>query len=107
FLVNSGPYVAVLDIHGMPIWYEPTTSGGDVDSLAPNVISYLPNAEDPYAIDDAPEFQIVDLAAGTTATLTSPDAPTNEHELQRLPNGDYLMFADQITRHVDLDSIGD
>ena len=88
YLVNSGPYVAALDTNGTPVWYEPTTSGGDVDSLQPNVISYLPNAEYPFAIDDAPNFQIADLAAGTSTTLTSPDAPTNEHELQRLANGD-------------------
>jgi hypothetical protein len=105
FLVDSGPYVAVLDLHGTPVWYEPTTSGGNVDSLAPDTISYLPNAEYPYGIDAVPSFQLVDLAAGTATTLTSPDAPTNEHELQLLPNGDYLMFADQITPHVDLAEI--
>lgn len=108
YLVTSVPYAAVLDIHGTPIWYEAAESACDLESFATDTLSYMPNAEYPYAFDPSTMFEVeqLDGSAGSTLVLQSPDAPTNEHELRLLANGDYLIFADQITAHVDLTGLG-
>ena len=68
--------------------------------------NYPPHADYPYGYDDAPSFEIHALDSANVRTLVAPDAPTNEHELRLLDNGDYLLFADQLTSHVDLTGLG-
>src|SRR6185437_7717466 len=48
YLVNSLTYAFVLDTHGTPIWYARGTAISDVDSLAKDTISFVPNATIPY-----------------------------------------------------------
>ncbi|MFT3696418.1 MAG: aryl-sulfate sulfotransferase [Kofleriaceae bacterium] len=96
YLVNSSPYVMVLDGNGVPIWYEATTWGCNVSSPAPNVIAYMPRAEYPYAWDEQSFYEIHDLSTGDVRTLITADAPTDEHELVKLDTGNYLVFTDPI-----------
>lgn len=101
YLVNSSAYAAVIDGNGTPVWYDHAKAACNVDSLVPGEISYLPNAEFPYAFDPSVEIELDVLGAQPTL-LKSPDAPTDEHELRLLPNGDYLLFADVVVPGVDL-----
>ncbi|MCL2449389.1 MAG: aryl-sulfate sulfotransferase, partial [Polyangiaceae bacterium] len=59
----------------------------------------MPNYTNSYANE---YFEILDLAAQTTTSLRAVGAPTDPHELQRLPNGNYLLFADPTRSGVDL-----
>ncbi|MFT3695651.1 MAG: arylsulfotransferase family protein [Kofleriaceae bacterium] len=105
YLVNSAPFVYVLDGNGVPVWYEPTHFGCNVSSPAPNTIAYMADAEYPYSKDTMPFYEIHDLASGDVRMLASADEPTDEHELQ-LDNGNYLFFTDPLVKDVDLTSIG-
>jgi Arylsulfotransferase (ASST) len=106
YLVNSVPYVVVLDIRGTPVWYKATAEGCNLDSPATNTLSFMPHAEYPFGYDSIPSFEIDALDTGVVTTIVAPDAPTNEHELRVLDNGDVLLFADQHTAGVDLTGIG-
>jgi hypothetical protein len=103
YLVNSQRYGAALDTNGTPVWYARSPSNlYEVDSQRANTISYIPNAEFPYSKDLNVRFEVHSLDTLETTTLKAPDAPTDEHELRLLPNGDYLVFTDPIDQGVDL-----
>jgi hypothetical protein len=107
YLVNSTYYAIVLDTHGTPVWYKRSSGFTiDVDSLAQNQISFQANAELPQAYDTKPSFGVLDLGTLATTAIKSPDAPTDEHELQRLANGDYLVITNPVVLDVDLTGLG-
>jgi hypothetical protein len=107
YLVNSRYYAIVLDTNGTPVWYQRSTGITlDVDALAQNQISCTSDAEIPVSSDTKPSFDVRDLVTLVTTTIKSPDAPTDAHELRRLPNGDFLVITDRVVQNVDLTGLG-
>jgi hypothetical protein len=110
YLVNGATYGVVLDTNGTPVWYTRGTAVVNVDSLATNTISLMPNATAPYGWDLDTRFDIHALDVTSVATLQTKGSSTDAHELRVLPNGDHLVFTYPITSDVDLtglDSFGE
>jgi arylsulfotransferase ASST len=87
------PYAMVLDGHGVPVWYSSGSGGNavyDVDNIVDGAISF------------AIPFQVQTLSPFTTTFVTGFGLEPDEHELQVLPNGDYLVFYSSIQTGVDL-----
>jgi len=102
YLVNSSSYAIVLDTNGTPIWYDNLPSPFDLDSQLPNTLSLFPNAQFPYGLTTAVEAEVLSIDPLSASTFKAVGAPTDEHEIRFLANGDYLIFADPIEQHVDL-----
>jgi Arylsulfotransferase (ASST) len=106
YLVNSATFAVVLDDNGVPVWYERGTNVVDVESPAPDTISFVPNSQPPYGWDPATTFDIHMLDDHKTVELSPVGAPNDLHEHLPLANGDYLVTAYPIVHHVDLTGLG-
>jgi hypothetical protein len=103
YLVSSGAYALALDTNGTPVWYARATSVLNVDALTPNAISFVPNSTGPFGTASAAErYEIHALDTLTTTVITALDAPTDDHELRLLPNGDHLLLAYPLESGIDL-----
>jgi len=87
-------YAMALDTNGVPVWF---AAGGDsvsdVDSIQTGVISFR-NAPRPFAN--------YALAPPVTTYVTAEGASTDEHELQRLPNGHFMVIDSPVVTDFDL-----
>jgi hypothetical protein len=106
YLVNNGTYGIVLDTNGTPVWYTRGPGVSNVDSVATDTISYVPNAVGAFGTDASEHFEIHDLDTLTTTDLFAVGSPTDAHEFQLLPNGDHLIFTYPVIDNVDLTSLG-
>ncbi len=89
-------YVMVLDSTGTPVWWRAT---GQYDGA--NLLD-LQNNSFSWGWGFVPHQVIYDLNTGATSTLTS-----NAHELQQLPDGDFITLQYVQQTGVDLSGIGD
>lgn len=95
--ISGRAYAFILDRHGAPIWYGPSSSGDavfDVDNVVPGAVSYLPL---PHA-----GFEIRQLSPLNTTSAEAADASVDEHELRYLSNGDFLGLSTALVSGVDL-----
>jgi hypothetical protein len=105
YLVNSTTYAMALDTNGTPVWYTHGSSMANVDSPAPDEISFMPAATAPFGTSATAAFVVDALDTNTSTTIVSPDGDTDPHELQLLPNGDHLLFTYPIESGVDLSGL--
>lgn len=102
-------YVAIFDTHGVPVWW--------IDTGTPPLdASLLPDGDVVWAqrrgVDLAPgvssgTYEEHGLAGKLRRTFTTPDgSPTDRHELQLLPNGDYVVVVYRARDGVDLSPYG-
>ena len=108
YVLTLGRLVAIWDAHGVPIWWMRTPSlfAQDAKVFGDETIGWFP-ANSPYI--GPPDFKIRRLDGSlTTSVGARADPPsTDEHDIERLPNGDYLL--DTYKRRpgtVDLSSCG-
>ncbi len=106
YLLNSSTYAMVLDTNGTPLWYERGTSPGNVNAFERNLLSLTPNGTGPYGWSNTVRFDLHALASLTTTSLVAVGSSTDTHELQLLPNGDWLLFSFVIRNDVDLTGLG-
>jgi hypothetical protein len=90
----QGGYAMVVDVRGVPVWYIKQLPGAavrDVDDIVPGSISFAPS---PGSSASVP-FEVRALSPPAT-TYLGPSSPAvlDFHELQPLPNGDYLVFSE-------------
>jgi hypothetical protein len=101
-LNNPGPppvsYVAIIDANGVPVWwYEPTVRA--------TYATLLPDGN--MAWTSVAGTEVRSLTGSLVANLNSPDNPPSDlHDVQLLPNGNYLLVAYPTVSNVDLSSIG-
>jgi hypothetical protein len=99
----SGPsYLAIFDDNGVPVWWKGVSSGTAIFAAeAPNGnIGWTTTSPEVSTAD------IVNLDGQTVATVSSPLGRIDLHELQFLPNGDYLVEADTTRCCYDFSSWG-
>jgi hypothetical protein len=97
---GAKPYVVVFDDAGVPVWwYRQEPAPIDAEVFDDGTISWFKNEFEGYEIRelDGTLVQMVAAAEGNT----------DLHELEREPNGDYLMISSNHPRlHVDLTEYG-
>jgi hypothetical protein len=101
-------YAMALDVHGVPVWYGTTSNsagGANVDIRGTDEISYVGNLQ--YTFKDMNgAYEVHSLESGGVATVMPTGSPLDEHELQQLPNGDYLVFSRPIETGLDPKGLG-
>jgi arylsulfate sulfotransferase len=97
-------YAMVVNNDGVPVWYYrvPVTGVFDVDSVSVGTISFI---QWPSTNSTTP-FELHSLAPFETSTVSAKGWALDPHELQPMPNGDFLMFTDQPQTGVNLTGYG-
>jgi hypothetical protein len=106
YLVNTGAYATVLDVHGTPVWYARGSNVVNVDAPAANTLSLMPAGTAPFGTSATADFELHALDTQTTRYVRASGSPTDAHELRLLPNGHFLLFAYPIESDKDLTGIG-
>lgn len=98
---GSVPYVMVLDQYGTPVWYQRALPSGllNLTLVSRNLLAW-----NVFARADAYDF--FDLASGSTQWFTAQGSYIDPHELQVLPNGDFLLLSSTTRAGVDARVIG-
>lgn len=92
YLFNSSPYGVVVDVRGTPVWYTRGAAVLNLDTTAPNTISFTPNSTAPFGTDPDGKFEVHALDAKTTLTFAASGSPTDPHEFRTLPNGHRVLL---------------
>jgi hypothetical protein len=100
----GAPYSVITDSYGVPVWWRRADVGVPVDTTV------LPDGTVTWgqlggAFSQA-MFTRVGLDGTPLGTLTTVGVGADEHDIQQLPNGNYLMVAYVPRSHVDLTAIG-
>jgi hypothetical protein len=104
YAAGESGFAMALDTRGTPVWYAPTVNGQgakDVDMLAPDTISFVPIAGYTFGPSEG-QFEVVMLDPVAVNSVASVGLPVDTHELRRLSNGHYLVFASPVVTNVDL-----
>jgi PKD repeat protein len=81
---DQGRYIAIFDSNGVPVWWMSTVAGAyDFSVLADGTIGFYDSG--------ARADQIYSLAGQPIRSLTAQNGSTDVHELQLLPDGDYII----------------
>jgi Arylsulfotransferase (ASST) len=91
-LPGASGYAMVLDTNGVPVWYHQIPLGVfNVDDVPTGEISFI------GAPVEAP-YEVHELRPWTMTYVTTAGLPPDEHELQVLPNGNFLVFAQGVEK---------
>ena len=96
YLATIGTYAVAFDPHGVPVWWYL-----DTNFLGPLDATFFDSSTIGWA-DGAVQFQLRGLDGTLKATVGGGSVPLDFHDLQRLPNGDYLGIMD-VTRNCPTD----
>jgi hypothetical protein len=97
-------YAMVVDSLGVPLWYyrDPTTEIFNVENVVDGAVSFIPSPSQlPYEIHELKPLQTTQVSPNSTVPMLALD----EHEMQVLPNGDYLLIASPLKTGVDLSGL--
>ncbi len=90
---SSSTYAMVLDSNGTPVWYQKAPGGANnVQALPNDTIAWMASNGPGLGADPSIGYNLYNLGTQTTQTLKAPIGPTDFHELDPLPNGDYMML---------------
>ncbi len=102
-----GAYVAIVDANGVPVWWfkdGPNLSPVFATLLSSGNMAWTNQTQSPRASANA---QVYTLGGARVATLNSPDNPPSDiHDIQLLPNGNYVLVVYPTVSGVDMTSIG-
>jgi hypothetical protein len=99
----TGFYTAVFDAHGAPVWWmreKTRTPTYDARLLPDNRIMWASPVNNGYP------YSFRTLDGIVTQTLSTVGTPTDLHDLQPLPGGNYLLMSYPTREHVDLSPYG-
>jgi Arylsulfotransferase (ASST) len=92
-------WVVVFDDHGVPVWWaNPGVAPVDSKVLSDGTIA--------WAGWDGSGYSLHALDGSVVATVAGVGGTTDIHDLQELPNGDYLLLRYVSRSHVDLSAYG-
>lgn len=88
-------FAMILDGNGTPVWYSRSPGGAvNVETFANNTLAYYEAA--------LAQYRVRHLDTGQVSSAQAIGLPTDVHELQQLPNGDYLLLSYPPLTGVDL-----
>jgi hypothetical protein len=97
-------YVVIFDGHGVPVWWYRTPRREPMDAkvLPGGLVAYSS-----YPVDSHAAYFIRSFDGKLVRRLTAPGgALIDDHDLQRLPNGDLVFLVYRPKPHVDLSVLG-
>ena len=98
-----GPYAAVFDAHGAPVWWQRMSAyGGDAKLLPDGTLAWWVRAHD----GTPARYEIRSLNGTLLRHVAAVGVDTDNHDLQVLPNGNVLLLAYVPRAHVDLSAFG-
>jgi hypothetical protein len=106
---TTGGYAMILDTNGTPVWYRKGARGAavNVTPLGHDEVAFSKFvAQVGFGFDPKAYYDVFNLGTGTDKHVATVGTPTDLHEFQRLPNGDYVMLSYPFTSGVDLSAIG-
>jgi hypothetical protein len=100
-------YVTIVDGHGTPVWWRR-------ESIIPFNTALLPSGElawgrwyvVPFGMNPKGAWEVHRLDGSLVRTLRTTGSPTDMHDMEQLPNGDYLLLTYRLRRGVDLRDFG-
>jgi hypothetical protein len=92
-------YVVIFDRNGVPVWWDTESPGRMID---------------PKVLDDGTiawwrdnhGYIVHDLNGSILGEINTVLGPTDLHELQQTPNGNYLLISSKVRGHIDLSEYG-
>ena len=104
FIIQNTYYAAIFDRHGVPVWwYKATTSPNNAGLLPDGTLAW--DLLSPGVLTG--DYEIRTLNGRLVRVVKAVGGPTTDiHDLQLLPNGNYLLAAQVIKRHVDTSQFG-
>ena len=102
---GTGSYAMILDRHGTPVWYmrSPIGTANNIHSPKKNTIVF---AAQPvrygFSVDPNATFGEYTLDTGQVRHFKTVGMPTDFHDLQSLPNGNFLLMSYPFKTGVDL-----
>ncbi|MEA2367383.1 MAG: hypothetical protein QOH38_101 [Thermoleophilaceae bacterium] len=101
-------YVAFFDARGVPVWWRRSTTYGPWDGklLSHGEIAWTRYLGDPFGQRAAERYEVSRLDGSHARTVRAVGNPTDTHDMQRMPNGHYLVIAYRKRTGVDLRAHG-
>ena len=96
---NVTQYAVIFDRNGVPVWWD-TESPGRI--INPSVL----NDGTVAWWRDEHGFIVHNLSGAILGEINAVTGPTDLHELQQTPNGNYLLISSKIREHLDLTDYG-
>jgi hypothetical protein len=92
YILTPSSYVAIWDDHGVPIWWMRggIPVGQDAKLFTDGTIGWFAA---PNSFLGPARFEIHRLDGSLVSTIRARSALLDSHDIQRLPNGDYLLIA--------------
>lgn len=102
---GSARFAVVADAEGVPVWWRSVVAGGLLDTkLLPDGTMVIGRSTG--ASFSTASFDHLRLDGTDLGSLQGTGAGVDTHDIQQLPNGDYLVLAYAPRQHADLSSIG-
>ncbi len=101
--VGAARYVVIFDNHGVPVWWDTE------DPATPSDAKVLANGTVAWWSHPAPggdDYEVHGLDGALLKNFSAATGPTDSHEFQETPNGNYLLISYQPREHVDLTPYG-
>lgn len=100
-------YVMIVDSHGTPVWWVKQKHAPFNSVLFDNdELAWTRYYGDPTGIRHGEAWEVHRLDGTHVLTLKTSGSPTDTHDFERMPNGDYLMITYKLRRDVDLSAWG-
>lgn len=79
-------FAMILDGNGTPVWYSRSPGGAvNIEMLAANTVTYFEA--------NVGQYRVRHLDSGQASWVKAAGLPTDVHELQQLPSGNYLLLS--------------
>jgi hypothetical protein len=101
-------YAAIFDSHGVPVWWKHSADYGPWDAklLPGRHVAWTRYLGDRFGVRPEHLYEEHRLDGSLVRTIHAVGNPTDTHDLQRMPNGHYLVLAYRKRRGVDLSKFG-
>jgi arylsulfotransferase ASST len=100
---GNSHYVTLIDSHGVPVWWKR-------QKVIPLNSTLLPNGDlawgrwyvAPFGMNNAGGWEVHHLDGRLVRTLRTAGSPTDVHDMEPFPNGNYLLLTYKLRKDVDL-----
>lgn len=107
---GKGPYindVIIMDGNGVPVWWRRAEPAPFNSLLLPNgQLAWTRWYADPFGMRPSSAWEIHGLDGKLVRTLKTVGSPADTHEMEPLPNGDFLLTTYRLRKNVDLAPYG-